>query len=73
MWMVGGVFDREQPNCLFMGDGRLDGIDTKLEFVLISPSGMISLLGSQTAPMLAIRDQLKFDALYPDDVEVKLG
>jgi glycosidase len=69
MWMVGEVFDRDAVHTSFFIGGHRgwDGIDTKLDSVFDFPLWNASLLAfTGKVPLRALRDQLKYDALYPD-------
>ncbi len=69
MWMVGEVFERDAAQTAFFIGGHLgwDGIDTRLDSVFDFPLWNASLLAfTNKLPMRALRDQLKYDALYPD-------
>ncbi|MGH9874820.1 MAG: alpha-amylase family glycosyl hydrolase [Pyrinomonadaceae bacterium] len=69
MWMVGEVFDHDAAHTsFFIGDHKgWDGTDTKLDSVFDFPLWNASRLAfTGKAPLRALRDQLKYDALYPD-------
>ena len=69
MWMVGEVFERDAAQTAFFIGGHRgwDGIDTKLDSVFDFASWNTSLMVfTNKTPMRALRDQLKYDALYPD-------
>jgi len=69
MWMVGEVFDRDAAQTSFFMGGHTgwDGIDTKLDSVFDFPLWNASLLAfTNKGPVRAIREQLKYDSLYPD-------
>jgi len=69
MWMVGEVFERDAAHTSFFIGGHKgwDGIDTKLDSVFDFAVWNASLLVfTNKHPMRALRDQLKYDALYPD-------
>jgi len=73
MWMVGEVFERDAAQTSFFIGGHLgwDGIDTKLDSVFDFPVWNASLLAfTGKAPMRMLRDQLKYDALYPDPSKI---
>lgn len=75
MWMVGEVFDRDAPQTAFFIGGHVgwDGIDTKLDSVFDFAVWNASLLAfTNKLPMRALRDQLKYDALYPDASKVTM-
>jgi len=69
MWMVGEVFERDAAQTAFFIGGHTgwDGIDTKLDSDFDFSLWNVSLaVFTDHAPMRALRDQLKYDALYPD-------
>jgi glycosidase len=69
MWMVGEVFDRDPVHTSFFIGGRVgwDGVDTNLDSVFDFPLWQTSLdVFRGLKPMRALRDGLKYDALYPD-------
>jgi neopullulanase len=69
MWMVGEVFERDAAHTSFFIGGHRgwDGLDTKLDSVFDFPLWNASLLAfTNKLPLRAVRDQLKYDALYPD-------
>ena len=73
MWMVGEVFDRDAAHTsYFIGGHRgWDGIDTRLDSVFDFPLWNSSLLAfTGKVPLRALREQLKYDALYPDPAKV---
>jgi glycosidase len=73
MWMVGEVFERDAAHTSFFIGGHKgwDGIDTKLDSDFDFPVWNASLLVfTGRAPMRALRDQLKYDALYPDPSKI---
>ncbi len=73
MWMVGEVFERDAAQTAFFIGGHVgwDGIDTKLDSVFDFAVWNASLLAfTNKLPLRAVRDQLKFDALYPDASKV---
>src|SRR5258705_10702234 len=73
MWMVGEVFDRDAAHTsYFIGGHRgWDGIDTRLDSVFDFPLWNASLLAfTGKVPLRALREQLKYDALYPDPSKV---
>ena len=75
MWMVGEVFERDAAQTAFFIGGHLgwDGIDTKLDSVFDFAVWNASLLAfTNKLPMRALRDQLKYDALYPDASKVTM-
>jgi glycosidase len=69
MWMVGEVFDTDPAHTAFFIGGHTgwDGLDTKLssdfDFPLWSRSRDVF---TNKVPVRALRDVLKYDALYPD-------
>ncbi len=68
-WMVGEVFDRDPAHTSFFMGGRAgwDGIDTALDAVFDFPVWQTSLdVFTGKRPARALRDALKYDALYPD-------
>jgi glycosidase len=68
MWMVGEVFERDAAQTAFFIGGHTgwDAVDTKLDSVFDFPLWNTSLLAfTNKVPMRALRDQLKYDALYP--------
>lgn len=73
MWMVGEVFERDAAHTSFFIGGHRgwDGIDTKLDSDFDFPVWNASLLAFRNRlPMRALRDQLKYDALYPDPLKI---
>ncbi len=73
MWMVGEVFERDAAHTAFFIGGHVgwDGLDTKLDSVFDFALWNASLLAfTNKLPMHALRDQLKYDALYPDASKV---
>lgn len=73
MWMVGEVFERDAAQTAFFIGGHKgwDGIDTKLDSVFDFASWNTSLMVfTNRAPMRALRDQLKYDALYPEPLRI---
>ncbi len=73
MWMVGEVFDRDAAHTsYFIGGHRgWDGIDTRLDSVFDFPLWNASLLAfTGKVPLRVLREQLKYDALYPDPAKV---
>jgi glycosidase len=68
MWMVGEVFERDAAQTAFFIGGRTgwDGVDTKLDSVFDFALWNTSLqVFTNKATVRALRDQLKYDALYP--------
>jgi glycosidase len=73
MWMVGEVFERDAAQTSFFIGGHTgwDGIDTQLDSVFDFPVWNASLLAfTNKASMRTLRDQLKYDALYPDPSKI---
>ncbi len=73
MWMVGEIFERDAAHTAFFMGGHKgwDGIDTHLDSVFDFASWNASLrVFTNKAPMRTLRDQLKYDALYPDALRV---
>jgi glycosidase len=69
MWMVGEVFERDAAHTAFFIGGHKgwDGIDTRLDSVFDFALWNTSLnVFTKKLPVRALRDQLKYDALYPD-------
>ena len=69
MWMVGEVFERDAAQTAFFIGGHTgwDGLDTKLDSDFDFSLWNVSLdVFTNKKPMRALRDQLKYDALYPD-------
>ncbi|MDQ5844652.1 MAG: alpha-amylase family glycosyl hydrolase, partial [Acidobacteriota bacterium] len=69
MWMVGEVFERDAAQTAFFIGGHTgwDGIDTKLDSVFDFSLWNVSLkVFTNKLPTRALRDALKYDALYPD-------
>jgi glycosidase len=69
LWMVGEVFERDAAHTAFFIGGHTgwDGIDTKLDSVFDFALWNTSLgVFTNKLPVRALRDQLKYDALYPD-------
>ena len=70
MWMVGEVFERTEPaqTAFFIGGHTgWDGIDTQLDSVFDFPLWYTSQLAfTSKVPLSALRNQLKYDSLYPD-------
>ncbi len=73
MWMVGEVFERDPAHTAFFIGGHQgwDGIDTELDsdfdFALWDTS-LAVFTGAK--PVRALRDVLKYDALYPDPLKI---
>ena len=75
MWMVGEVFDSDAAQTSFFIGGHKgwDGIDTKLDSLFDFPVWNTSLQAfTNKLPMRALRDQLKYDALYPDALRITM-
>jgi glycosidase len=73
MWMVGEVFERDAAQTSFFMGGHTgwDGIDTKLDSVFDFPLWHASLQAfTNKLPMRSLRDQLKYDALYPAPLRI---
>ena len=73
MWMVGEVFERDAAQTAFFMGGHTgwDDVDTKLDSVFDFPLWNTSLLVfTNKAPVRALRDQLKYDALYPAPLKI---
>jgi neopullulanase len=69
MWMVGEVFERDAAQTAFFIGGHTgwDGIDTKLDSDFDFSLWQVALdVFTNKKPVRALRDQLKYDALYPD-------
>jgi glycosidase len=75
MWMVGEVFERDAAQTSFFIGGHTgwDGVDTKLDSVFDFPLWNTSLaVFTNKAPVRALRDQLKYDALYPVPLKITM-
>jgi glycosidase len=73
MWMVGEVFERDSAQTAFFigGHNGWDGMDTKLDSDFDFPLWYTSLdVFTNKKPVRALRDQLKYDALYPDPSKI---
>jgi prepilin-type processing-associated H-X9-DG protein len=73
LWMVGEVFEREAAHTAFFIGGHTgwDGIDTRLDSVFDFALWNTSLsVFTNKLPVRALRDQLKYDALYPDPAKL---
>ena len=73
LWMVGEVFERDAAQTAFFIGGHTgwDGIDTKLDSVFDFALWNTSLrVFTNRFPVRALRDQLKYDALYPEASKV---
>ena len=69
LWMVGEVFEVDAAHTAFFMGGHKgwDGIDTHLDSVFdFSLWGTSLQVFTNRKPVSALRDQLKYDALYPD-------
>lgn len=69
MWMVGEVFERDAVHTAFFIGGHTgwDGLDTKLDSDFDFSLWQTSLdVFTNKRPVRALRDALKYDALYPD-------
>jgi glycosidase len=69
MWIVGEVFEREPAQTAFFIGGHTgwDGIDTQLDSDFDFSLWQVSLdVFTNKRPVRALRDQLKYDALYLD-------
>ena len=69
LWMVGEVFERDAAHTAFFIGGHKgwDGIDTRLDSVFDFALWNTSLfVFTNKAPVRALRELLKYDALYPD-------
>jgi glycosidase len=69
LWMVGEVFERDAAQTAFFIGGHTgwDGIDTRLDSVFDFALWNTSLsVFTNKLPVRALRDELKYDALYPD-------
>lgn len=72
-WMVGEVFERDAAQtAFFIGNHKgWDGIDTTLDSVFDFAGWNTSLrVFTNKTPMRALRDHLKYDALYPDPLKI---
>jgi glycosidase len=75
IWMVGEVFERDAAHTAFFIGGHRgwDGIDTELDSVFDFALWNTSLqVFTNKLPVRSLRDQLKYDALYPDAAKVTL-
>jgi neopullulanase len=73
MWMVGEVFEREPAQTAFFIGGHRgwDGLDTQLDSVFDFSLWNTSLkVFTGKTPVRALRDQLKYDGLYPDPLKI---
>jgi glycosidase len=75
MWMVGEVFelDASQTSFFIGGHKGWDGLDTRLDSVFDFPTWNTSRMAfTNKVPVRALRDVLKYDALYPDPAKVTM-
>ena len=75
VWLVGEVFERDAAQTAFFIGGHTgwDGIDTKLDSVFDFALWNTSLkVFTNKLPVRALREQLKYDALYPDPGQLTL-
>ena len=73
MWIVGEVFERDAAQTAFFIGGHTgwDGVDTKLDSDFDFSLWNVSLqVFTNHWPMSALRDQLKYDGLYPDALKL---
>ena len=73
LWMVGEVFERDAAQTAFFIGGHKgwDGIDTRLDSVFDFALWNTSLgVFTKRFPVRALRDVLKYDALYPDPLKL---
>ena len=73
MWMVGEVFERDAAQTAFFIGGHQgwDGVDTNLDSDFDFSLWQVSLdVFTGKKPVRALRDQLKYDALYPDPTKL---
>ncbi|MGH9880645.1 MAG: alpha-amylase family glycosyl hydrolase, partial [Pyrinomonadaceae bacterium] len=73
MWMVGEVYELDAAQTAFFIGGHTgwDGLDTKLDSVFdFSLWNASRRAFTHKLPVHALRDQLKYDALYPDPARV---
>ena len=73
LWMVGEVFERDAAQTAFFIGGHKgwDGIDTKLDSVFDFALWNTSLrVFTNKEPVHSLRDQLKYDALYPNPSKI---
>ena len=73
LWMVGEVFERDAAHTAFFIGGHTgwDGVDTRLDSVFDFALWNTSLnVFTNKLPVRALRDQLKYDALYPDPAKL---
>jgi neopullulanase len=75
LWMVGEVFERDAAQTAFFIGGHVgwDGIDTRLDSDFdFSLWGTSLDVFTNKKPVRALRDQLKYDALYPDPLRLTM-
>jgi glycosidase len=75
MWMVGEVFelDAAQTSFFIGGHRGWDGLDTRLDSVFDFAVWNASRMAfTHKLPVRALRDQLKYDGLYPDPAKLVL-
>jgi neopullulanase len=75
IWMVGEVYEMDAAHTAFFIGNHTgwDGIDTKLDSVFDFALWQASRRAfTNSAPLKAIRDQLKYDALYPDPSKITM-
>jgi len=73
MWMVGEVFERDAAQTAFFIGGHTgwDGIDTRLDADFDFPLWQTSQdVFTNKKPVRALRDALKYDALYPEPAKI---
>ena len=73
MWIVGEVFERDAAQTAFFMGGKVgwDNIDTNLDSDFDFSLWDVSLqVFTGKRPVRTLRDQLKYDALYPDAARV---
>ena len=73
MWMVGEVFERDAAQTAFFigGHNGWDAMDTRLDSVFDFALWNTSLrVFTNKEPVRSLRDQLKYDALYPDPFKI---
>lgn len=75
LWLVGEVFERDAAQEAFFIGGHKgwDGVDTQLDSVFDFALWNTSLnVFTHKSPVRALRDQLKYDALFPDPAKVTM-
>jgi glycosidase len=73
LWMVGEVFERDAAQTSFFIGGHTgwDGVDTRLDSVFDFALWNTSInVFTDKLPVRALRDQLKYDGLYPDPAKL---